>query len=206
MIKALAAAAGFVVLSSCSTPPPMKKLEPAQTPAAAATITQFYVSPATIAKGDRALLCYGVEGAVAVRLEPPVDEITPSLARCLEVKPAATSTYTLFARNRAGVEISKPVQVIVDPQLRRSATAGATGLILFFTAARAKVKKGTPAMLCYGVKGAASVSISPAVQALLPSERICFQSTPEATTSYVLTAKSAGGATDTETVRITVEP
>ena len=205
MIKTIAAAAAFVVFSSCSTTPPpvTKKAEPAP---AAATITQFYVSPATIAKGDRALLCYGVEGAVAVRLEPPVDDIAPSLARCLEIKPTATSTYTLFAKNRAGLEVSKPVQLIVDPKMRPTATAGAHGLVLFFTAAQGKVKKGRPAMLCYGVKGAATVSITPAVQTLTPSERICFQTTPEATTSYVLSAKSADGATDTETVRIIVEP
>ncbi len=205
MMKAVIAATAFVLLGACSAPE-VKKVETVPAPPAAATITQFYVSPATIAKGDKALLCYGVEGAVAVRLDPPVDEITPSLARCLEVTPAATSTYTLFAKNRAGAEVSKPVQVIVDPKLRRAVTERGGGLILFFTAAQGKVKKGTPVMLCYGVKGATTVSISPAVQALMPSERICFQTTPEATTSYVLTAKSADGGTDTETVRIAVDP
>jgi predicted phage tail protein len=205
MMKALLAAMGFVLIGSCSAPE-VKKAETAVAPAA---ITQFYVSPATIAKGDRALLCYGVEGAVAVRLDPPVDEITPSLARCLEVTPTATSTYTLFASNRAGVAVSKAVQVIVDPKMRRAnarVATGSGGLILFFTAPQNKVKKGAPVTLCYGVKGAATVSVTPAVQALTPSERICFQTTPEATTSYVLTAKSADGGTDTETARIVVEP
>jgi hypothetical protein len=160
-----------------------------------------------IAKGDKALLCYGVQGAASVRLDPAVEEIAPSRARCVEAKPETTAKYTLYVKNAAGVEISKEIEVVVDPKLpRETAKAGQGGLILFFTAMAAKVPKGMPATLCYGVKGATSVTLTPpAEMSLNPSERLCFQTKPPATTTYTLTATSATGAKDTETVRITVE-
>ena len=198
-----AVAALMLFAGACSSPPTEAKRTAA--PAAPASITQFYASPAAIAKGDRTLLCFGVEGAASVRLDPAVDEIAPSLARCIEVTPAATTQYTLFAKNRAGVEVSRQIEVTIDPKAVRQAPSARGGLILFFTAMQGKVPRGAMATLCYGVKGAASVKLSPAVLALVPSERLCFQVKPEATTTYALTASAANGAKDSETVRIIVE-
>ena len=95
-----------------------------------------------------------------------------------------------------------------DPKMRRAAadTGAGGGLILFFAAGvQGKVPKGAPVQLCYGVKGASSVSLSPPVMALTPSERICFQVSPQTSTTYVLTATSASGEKYTETVRLIVE-
>lgn len=195
------------LLSACSNAP-APKTESAPVPPPAAGITQFYASPATVAKGGRSLLCYGVEAAASVRLDPPVEAITPSLARCIELHPTATTTYTLYAKNRAGAEVSQSVTVTVDPKLREPAAAApSSGLILFFTAVQTRLPKGATATLCYGVKGASSVSIEPAVSpgALAVSDRMCLQTKPEATATYTLTAKSASGETDTERVKITVE-
>ena len=197
----LAAALSIGLWAACSQPsaqPESKQAQPAP-----AKITQLYASPAAIARGDRSLLCYGVEGAASVRLEPAVEELAPSRARCIEVKPQASTKYTLYAKNRAGAEVSKEVEIAIDPKMKKAATA--SGLILFFAASSPKVPKGLPVTLCYGVKGASAVSVSPPVQTLAPSERLCFQATPQTSTSYVLTATSAAGAKDTETVRVTVE-
>lgn len=203
-------AAVLLVLGGCSSGAPESKpgaAAPAKPPAAA--ITQFYASPSTVGRGGRSLLCYGVETAAHVRLEPPIEEISPSLARCIEVKPAATTTYKLTAANRAGEEVSQSVTLTVDPKIAAGTGAPASsaggGLILFFTAIQGKVPKGMPVTFCYGVKDAVSVSISPAVQSLVPSERMCFQTRPEASGAYVLTATSASGSRDTQTVKITVE-
>lgn len=205
-----AAAVFALALAACSPAPEPKPAAPAKP--SAASITQFYASPATVGRGGRSLLCYGVEGAAAVRLEPPVEEIAPSLARCIEVKPTATTSYKLIAANRAGEEVAQSLTLTVDPKIAAGSGAPASsssssngGLILFFTAMQGKVAKGMPVTFCYGVKGAATVAISPAVQALVPSERMCFQARPEASGTYVLTATSAGGDRDTETVKITVE-
>jgi hypothetical protein len=181
-------------------------MEPKPSGPSPAAILQFYASPGVIAKGDKALLCYGVEGAASVRLEPAIEDITPSRARCVEAKPEATAKYTLLAKNSAGAEISKEIEVVVDPKLQsEKAKAGQGGLILFFTPLAPKVAKGAQATLCYGVKGAVSVSLNPPVQVLKPSDKLCFQTRPEVTTTYTLTATSASGAKDTESLRIAVE-
>jgi len=144
-----------------------------------------------------------------VRLEPAIEEITPSRARCIEVTPAVTTTYTLFAKNAAGAEVSKRLELVIDPKMKSTKTARVAGggeLISFFTlAGPKKVAKGTAVTLCYGVKGASAVSLLPAEQALVPSDRLCFQVKPQVTTSYTLTATSAAGGKDSETVRIEVE-
>ena len=193
----------LLLLSSCSS---SRAPETRNTGPVPAAILQFYASPGVIAKGDKALLCYGVEGAASVRLEPAVEDIAPSRARCVEAKPGATAKYTLYAKNSAGAEISKEIEVVVDPKLQsEAAKAGQGGLILFFTPLAPKVAKGTQATMCYGVKGAVSVSLTPPVQVLKPSDKLCFQTRPDVTTTYTLTATSATGAKDTETVRIAVE-
>jgi hypothetical protein len=204
-MKRIAPVVALCVLAGCSGEPAheVKKTEAPAPPA----ITQFYASPATIAKGDHTLVCYGVEGAASVRLEPAVEEIAPSRARCIEVTPAASTKYTLYAKSRDGAEISQQIEVTIDPKRQRAAGPSPRqgGLILFFSAAQTKVPKGGPATLCYGVKGAASVVLTPPVETLVPSERICFQARPETSTAYVLTATSASGEKDTGTVRVTVE-
>ncbi len=208
-MKTLFPALALLLAAAACAPAPAPKTESAPPPPRAAAITQLYASPPAVGKGGRSLLCYGVESAAAVRLDPPVEEITPSLARCLELRPAATTTYTLYAKNRAGAEVSQSVTVTVDPKLREPAAAppASTGLILFFTAVQTRLPKGAMATLCYGVKGASSVAIAPAVSpgALAVSDRMCLQTRPETSVTYTLTAKSASGETDTERVKITVE-
>jgi len=77
-------------------------------------IHTFYLSPTTVQPGGKSLLCYGVTNAKSVRLEPPVDTIAPSLSRCLEVRPKATTTYTLIAEDGSGGRQEQSVKVIVS--------------------------------------------------------------------------------------------
>src|ERR1035438_4166503 len=80
---ALAVAAGM--LTGCSSPerraeaPSSSSSEPS--PADAARITQFYTTKALVSRGDTALVCYGVENATAVWLEPPRQELSAALGR-----------------------------------------------------------------------------------------------------------------------------
>jgi hypothetical protein len=76
-------------------------------------ILQFYASSGQIAGGEKALLCYGVVNAKAVRLDPPVETVWPAVSRCFEVKPAKTTKYTLTADGAGGATVSESVEVVV---------------------------------------------------------------------------------------------
>ena len=47
-------------------------------------ILQFYASVGTLAPGEKALLCYGVENAKAVHISPMLQGVYPTHRRCLE--------------------------------------------------------------------------------------------------------------------------
>ncbi len=64
-------------------------------------INQLY-APASLAKGATSKLCYGVVNAKTVALDPPVERVWPALTRCIEIKPAHTTTYTLTATDEGG--------------------------------------------------------------------------------------------------------
>jgi len=65
-------------------------------------ILAFYAYPGLIRAGEETRICYGVSGTKAVRIEPPVEELKPSLSRCFSVKPRKTTEYKLIAENGNG--------------------------------------------------------------------------------------------------------
>jgi hypothetical protein len=65
-------------------------------------IQHFYASPGIIRRGEAAQLCYGVSNAKTVRLEPESGATWPSFSRCLDVKPAQDTTYTLTIEDGKG--------------------------------------------------------------------------------------------------------
>jgi hypothetical protein len=65
-------------------------------------ILSFYAAPGAIRRGASASLCYGVNGAKTVRLEPAVAEVWPALSRCLQVSPRRETEYKLIAEDAAG--------------------------------------------------------------------------------------------------------
>ena len=72
-------------------------------------ILSFYASPGAIRRGEKTNLCYGVYGAKSVRLEPPIEELHPAVAHCLQVSPATTTEYKLVADDGAGHSASQSV-------------------------------------------------------------------------------------------------
>jgi hypothetical protein len=86
------------MLAACSPKP--APAPPAK--AAPVKITQFYASPAEAARGEKTLLCYGVENAKAVWLSPPRRELSAALSRCVDIEPTETTTYTLTAEGDGG--------------------------------------------------------------------------------------------------------
>jgi hypothetical protein len=76
-------------------------------------IRAFYVSPTVIHRGDTAQVCYDVDNAKTVRLDPPAGEVWPSHSRCLEISPRETTKYTLTITSAAGNSASQTVELQV---------------------------------------------------------------------------------------------
>jgi hypothetical protein len=72
-------------------------------------IMNFYASPGVIRPGSHATICYGVNGAKKVRIEPPVEEVWPALSRCLQVAPRKDTEYKLIAEDAAGHSVSRSI-------------------------------------------------------------------------------------------------
>ncbi len=65
-------------------------------------IQSFYASAGVIHQGQPVQLCYGVANAKSVQLEPQPNPVWPSYARCLNVTPLKTTTYTLTITDSVG--------------------------------------------------------------------------------------------------------
>jgi len=77
------------------------------------SIQSFYGN-SQILRGQSAQLCYGVANAKKVTLDPPAGPVWPSYARCLDVSPTKTTTYTLTASDEAGHSASQTFTVKVQ--------------------------------------------------------------------------------------------
>ena len=66
------------------------------------TILNFAADQREVAPGGRVLICYGVNNAKRVRIEPGVEPIKPAIVHCLDVYPAKTTRYTLTAEDDKG--------------------------------------------------------------------------------------------------------
>jgi len=65
-------------------------------------ILSFYSEPGLVKPGGRALVCFGVSNAKTVTIDPHIDDLTPTLNRCLEIHPKRTTEYKLTATDAAG--------------------------------------------------------------------------------------------------------
>jgi hypothetical protein len=164
--------------------------------AEAVRITQFYVNTPAVARGERALLCYGVENARTVRLEPPPQELSAALARCIEVTPAATTTYTLTAEGVDGKIATRMLTVPVGSPLAK---------IVNVTVSSLAVKPGELVNICYTVENVKSVTIEPLHFAGGAKTKGCVSDQPQKSTTYVISATGAGGDKDQERVTVNVK-
>jgi hypothetical protein len=78
-------------------------------------ILSFYASPGIIHRGEKANVCYGVYGAKSVRIEPPVEDLHPAVAHCLQVSPAKSTEYKLVAEDGAGHTAAQSFVLQVAP-------------------------------------------------------------------------------------------
>lgn len=160
-------------------------------------ITQFYATSGEITDDEHNTICYGVENARAVRLEPPVENLTPALTRCLWVEPRRDTTYTLIAEGLDGSVDSASFPVHVKP---------APPSIRFMAVSTKEIVPGDAVTVCYGVNHATSVRLQPLDWVLAPAAQNCVRFYPPASMKFTLVASGAGGTKDTDHFEVKVVP
>jgi hypothetical protein len=170
-----------LVVSGCSHPAP-----------APVKITQFQVTPALIPKGIPGKLCYGVENAARLDMNPPVEELLPSAERCIDIAPAQATTYTLTAYGADGGKVSKSLEVRVGNPPPRLSELSATPT---------EAKRGTQVVVCFKAENARDIKVS---KGKLTPGKNCLTDRPTRTTSYKITIFGADREQDSGTVTVTV--
>ena len=196
----VAIAASFCLyLTGCSSPErSTSSNKRAQQPASdAPKITQFYATNPNLPRGEKGLLCYGVENTKTVWLEPPRQELSAALTRCVEVNPAGTTTYTLTAEGAAGPPAKQSVTVTVGAPRVHIVEVNVSSLTL---------KAGEKVTLCVNARNAAAVDIEPLHfhSTHATGARACTDDHPQKTTTYTVSAIGAGGDKDEERVTVQV--
>jgi hypothetical protein len=185
------------LLAACARNEPVKKHSETAAHESSAKITQFYASPPAVPKGDKALLCYGVEGAAAVRVEPPVEKLNPSLSRCIEVTPQATTTYTLTAEDRNGATVSQTTTINVG---------GAAPRMYDISINAKTVKRGQQVSFCFQAANAVSVRGGPGKFFRNGNpQKDCLMDSPSRTTTYTVTVANNDGLTDSASITVEVK-
>src|SRR5579872_4349242 len=153
---------------SQSSPPPQASKPAASQPAEEPLkITQFYASPPEVPRGEKALLCYGVEHAQSVWLSPPRQELSPSPTRCIEIAPEKTTTYTITAQNDRGQSAAQTVTITVG------AAKPPKVHIEEVTVTSLSIKPGDDVGICYKVQHAQSIRIAPGGYRSGPADHGC---------------------------------
>jgi hypothetical protein len=191
-LKACAAVL-FALLMACSTPEP----KPVALPTQPVKITQFYTTTPKVRPGEEITICYGVESAEAVRIEPAVEKLVPSVARCITFPPQG-NTYKLIARGKRGDEVTQSLTIgaalaapkFVDLQVSSTTVKAGNAIQFCFKAVNATSVTGGPGKFVHGGRAAGD----------------CLLDNPRQTTTYRLTVASSDGQQDTDTVTVRVTP
>jgi len=159
-------------------------------------ITQFYITKPVLPRGDDALLCYGVENAVEVRLTPEVENIYPALVRCITISPKKTTTFTLMAADRTAQTTSQSITVRVTEALPRFTDLSISAK---------EVAPGEVVAFCFKATGAVAVRGKPGYFFHGGSAKSdCLVDQPRRTTAYRITIEGAGRQTDDATITVKV--
>jgi len=205
-MRHFAAMLAVLSLAGCGreAPPPAEEAAPPAIKIEPVKITHFYAGSKEIPDNQSVGLCYGVENAKTVRLEPPVEQLKPGVNRCFYLTPDRTTTYKLVAEGFEGSTAAESVTVRVKPSVVESPYAAfRPGLFTLTFASTPEVSHGEAVTLCYGAPEAVSVVMDPPVMELKPAKRFCFQARPDRTTTYSFTA--AGKDRTLETATLTVK-
>jgi hypothetical protein len=145
-------------------------------------IARFEASPVNIQPGQSTTLTWATNGASTVSISPNVGNVPVNGSTT--VSPNTTTTYTLTATSSDGKSVTSPVTVIVAP--------AQVPQIVQFVANPNVISQGQSTKLCWQVTNATSITISPGVGGNLAAND-CATVTPQATTTYTLTATNPSG-------------
>jgi hypothetical protein len=185
-------AIGGALLGGCSAPPqkaeaPRQVVQP--------VITQLYAPQPSIEKGEPGKICYGVENASKVWITPPLQELSAAVARCIEVRPNASTTYNLVAEGGDGKRASQEITLqVVAPKAR----------IVNVNISTVEARPGETVSICYTVANARSVSIDPPGFRGGANSKGCVNHRPVKTTTYTIAATGSDGQSDREQVTVKV--
>ncbi len=176
---------------------------PSPPPSGEARIVAFYAYPGAIARGEPARVCYIVENAKSVRIEPAAPGRTPPSNWCFQVSPLHDTEYRLMAQTPDGRTLSEKLMLRVRAPGEPAPSAPAGPRIDYFRADRSEVASGESVSFCYAVHDAEEVKITPAIVPFDLPARGCFAYVPKQAGTYTLSARnSAGSATASVTVRL----
>lgn len=194
MLARNAATLLLIIGCACNRKPAEPSVEqPATYPV---KITQFYAYPNPLPAGETELrLCYGVEDAASVELDPPVDRMWPSIARCVKIDPVK-KTYMLTAHGKAGDTVTQKVEVKFGPPKLE---------FLDVSINKTVVASGEQVSFCFKAKNATSVSGGPGkfLRGGNPV-RDCLMDNPTQSLTYVIEAKGPGGQLDSRSIEVAV--
>ena len=176
----------LLTLAGCATTPPAA---PPEKPKHAKIIT-FYGADSEVVKGQPITLCYGVEDAKSVRLDPPDEKLGISRNRCFAVSPKQNTSYALIAKGEDGMEAKQSFLVRVIPKAEQAI------LIRSFDVLTAKLP--TPPSICYQTAaGVQQLKLDPPMVRVAPSQSTkCVPVLIKTTTTFVLTAIDGQGRQD----------
>ena len=159
-------------------------------------IEQFYARSGEITDVENTVICYGVRNARAVRIDPPVAKLTPSLTRCIAIEPKHDTTYTLTAEGFDGATATASFDLKVKP---------APPVFRLLAVSDKEIPRGEVLTVCYGVERATAVRMEPGGWNLPAGLKHCIRFYPKQTTEYTLIASGAAGAEQKERFKIAVK-
>ena len=172
------------------TAPPAGKTAPAR-------ITQFYAAMPALPRGESTTLCYGVENASEVRIDPPVEQLRPALSRCIGVSPTQTTTYTLTAVDEQGKTSAQSVTITIT---------GPRPKFDDISISSQQVAPGQQIQFCFKARNAAYVRGGPGRFLGGGSAKgDCLVDNPRKTTTYRLTILGSAGQTDQAEITVQVK-
>jgi hypothetical protein len=136
----------IVVAGTGCSPAPESRARPGSSASDEVRITQFYAEP-VVPKGEKTILCYGVENARSVQITPAVEEVWPSIARCFPISPTHATTYTLTAEDGRGHTVRQSIEVRVGAPRAK---------IIEVSINKTEIAPGEQVVLCYRASNAIS--------------------------------------------------
>jgi hypothetical protein len=159
-------------------------------------IEQFYARSGEITDAEDTVICYGVRNAWAVRIDPPIAKVTPSITRCIAVEPKQDTRYTLTAEGFDGATDTASFELKVKP---------APPVFRMLAVSDKEIPRGEVLTVCYGVERATGVRMEPGGWRLPPGMKNCIRFYPKQSAEYTLTASGAAGVERKERFKIAVK-